>query len=128
MSSKRFIFFIFHFSLSLCFLSCKNEQVTPMLAKNCDTVNLTYTNSMQAIISAQCGSSNSSCHSGGRNGSGYDYTTYSGIYSNYQKGLLYSGLFGSLKNMPQTPQPGWSDSGACMLEKFKAWMNKGCPQ
>jgi hypothetical protein len=79
---------------------------------------------MQAIINVQCGTANTSCHGPG-SASGYDYSTYAGIDANYKYGLLYSALFGSLKNMPLTPQSGWDPS--CMLPKFKAWMNQGCP-
>lgn len=111
--------------------SCENKKVTVAApACSADTVKVTYnsgSNNMMAIINTQCGVSNNSCHSPG-GASGYDYSTYSGVYANYQNGLLYSGLFGSLHNMPLTPQPGWSDSGSCMLEKFKAWIDVGCPQ
>jgi len=96
---------------------------------NCDTLDLTYSSdsshSMQAIINVQCGVNNMSCHSYG-SASGYDYSTYAGIYANYQNGLLYQGLFGSSPRMPLTPQNGWDPS--CMLPKFKAWMDRGCPQ
>lgn len=109
--------------------ACEDKVAVPVTAvTNCDTTNLTYSsdsNSMQAIINVQCGATTKSCHSPG-SVSGYDYSTYAGIDGNFNNGLLYSALFGSLKNMPLTPQPGWDPS--CMLPKFKAWMDKGCPQ
>ena len=111
--------------------SCEDKKSAVMPpACNADTIKVTYSsdsNTMVAILNTQCGASNASCHAAG-GASGYDYSTYAGIYANYQNGLLYSGLFGSLHNMPLTPQPGWSDSGSCMLDKFKAWINQGCPQ
>lgn len=117
--------------LAIIFIySCEDKKVTPA-APSCttDTATITYnsgSNTMVAIINTQCGVNNNSCHSPG-GASVYDYSTYSGIDANYKNGLLYSGLFGSLHNMPLTPQPGWSDSGSCMLDKFKAWMDQGCP-
>jgi hypothetical protein len=95
-----------------------------------DTTHLTYssgTNTMQGIINIQCGTANASCHSPGSI-STYDYSTYAGIDANYQNGLLYMALFGngaSVPQMPLTPQTGWDQ---CTLNKFKAWIDQGCPQ
>ena len=111
--------------------SCENKQVAPPvtgIASGCDTTSLTYSsgsNTMHAIINVQCGVSSNSCHSPG-GASGFDYSTYQGIYANYQNGTLYGSLFGNLPRMPLSPQLGWDP--ACMLPKFKAWMNQGCPQ
>jgi len=110
--------------------SCEDKKVTPVApACRADTLIITYnsgSNTMVAIINTQCGVNNASCHSPG-GASGYDYSTYGGIYANYQNGLLAGGLFGNLPHMPLVPQSGWSDSGSCMLLKFKAWMDQGCP-
>jgi len=111
--------------------SCENKQaaIAPVIVSNsCDTTNMSYNttgDSMRAIINVQCGAYNNSCHSSGSI-SGYDYSTYSGVYSNYQRGLLEGALFGNLPRMPLTAQSGWDPS--CMLPKFKAWMDAGCPQ
>jgi hypothetical protein len=111
--------------------ACENKQavapLTVAVPNSCDTTNLTYssgTNTMQAIINVQCGTSNTQCHSPGSI-SGYDYSTYAGIYSNYQHGLLYGSLFGSLPRMPKIQQAGWDQ---CTIDKFRAWMDQGCPQ
>jgi hypothetical protein len=119
--------------------SCENKQAAlpPVKAavSNCDTIKLTYSsdsNTMQAIINVQCGvsSSNTSCHSTSGTGgyAGYDFTTYSGIYAQYQNGNLLAALFGNGNSVPQMPlvqQPGWDP---CILSKFKAWIDLGCPQ
>jgi hypothetical protein len=112
--------------------SCENKAALPNITVQCgdDTNKLTYSsdsNSMQAIINVQCGVGNSSCHSP-RGASGYDYSTYAGIYANYSNGLLSEALFGkgaSVPQMPLTPQAGWD---ICTLNKFKAWIDQGCPQ
>jgi hypothetical protein len=111
--------------------SCEDKQgAVPVnvSVSNCDTVKLTYTsdsNTMEAIINVQCQTNNTQCHSSGSI-SGYDYSTYYGIYANYQSGLLYASLFGngSVPAMPKVQQPGWD---ACVIAKFKAWINQGCP-
>src|ERR1017187_7078257 len=79
--------------------SCENKQAVPpmnvVVPSSCDTTNLTYSsgpNRMDTIINVQCGASLRSCHAPGSI-SGYDYTQYSVIYSNYQKGWLYSSIF-----------------------------------
>jgi len=114
--------------------SCENKVAYPpiiavSLPANCDTAKLTYSSDsnsmMQGIINLQCGTSNTSCHSPGSI-STYDLSTYSGIYAQYQNGNLYAALFGNSARMPQIPQSGWDP--ACMYPKFKAWMNRGCPQ
>ncbi len=130
MKTKIFVGLLF-LSAIVIINSCENKQaaVAPVsFSSSCDTVNLTFSsdsNTMQAIINVQCGVSNNSCHSPS-GASGYDYSTYAGIYANYQNGLLYGSLFGNLPRMPLTQQAGWDPS--CMLPKFQAWMNRGCPQ
>jgi hypothetical protein len=119
---------LFLLTLVVLINSCENKT-TPLPAtfacsQASDTIGLTYTNTMQAIINVQCGVSNPSCHAH-HGASGYDYTTYAGIDANYLNGLLYQGLFGNSPRMPLTPQVGWD---ACTLAKFKAWMDAGCPQ
>ena len=112
--------------------SCEDKQgAVPVNAvvSNCDTTKLTYSsdsNTMEAIINVQCQANNTSCHAPGSY-SGYDYSTYAGIYANYQNGLLYEALFGDGSSVPQMPlvqQPGWDQ---CDLNKFKAWIDQGCP-
>lgn len=112
--------------------SCENKSIpvpATVVPANCDTLSLTYSsgsNTMKPIIDAQCGTGNDGCHSPRTS---YDFTTYAGIDIYYKNGTLYSCLVnGSPYVMPKTPQPGWSDSSACMLGKFKAWMNAGAPQ
>ncbi len=112
--------------------SCENKQVVAPInvavSSTCDTTNLTYNsgpNRMDTIINVQCGASLKSCHSP-TSISGYDYTSYSVIYSNYQKGWLYSTIFqGTPSPMPKIQQQGWDD---CTKAKFKAWIDAGCPQ
>lgn len=127
----KFLFGVLILSLVIIINSCEDKQgATPSTSvpNSCDTTSLTYSsgaNTMQAIINVQCATNNTSCHSP-NSVSRYDYSTYAGIYSNYQNGMLYGALFGNLPHMPLTPQPGWDPS--CMLPKFKAWINAGCPQ
>lgn len=119
-------------AIALLIYSCENKSIpVPVVSvpSGCDTNSVTFssgTNTLQPIINAQCGTNNNSCHSAR---TAYNYTTYAGVFANYQNGTLKSCLFqGTPFSMPQTPQPGWSDSSGCMLAKFKAWINAGAPQ
>jgi hypothetical protein len=110
--------------------SCENKQgALPVAPCVEDTARVTYSsdsNTIQPIINAQC-ATGSSCHGSGAS-NGLDYSTYSGIFAEYQNGSLYAALFGggqSVPQMPLAPQPGWD---ICTLNKFKAWINRGCPQ
>jgi hypothetical protein len=116
--------------------SCENKQsALPVLPCTVDTTKLAYasdSNTMQPIINEQCGvnNNNPSCHGpyGTASNDGYNFTTYSGIFAQYQNGNLSAALFGDgskVPQMPLIPQPGWS---ACVLAKFKAWTDQGCPQ
>jgi len=115
--------------------SCEDKEgAAPAIAVNvpsgCDTAKLTYSsdsNTMQTIINVQCATNNTGCHSSGSI-SGYDFTSYTGIDAVYKDGLLYQALFGngsSEPQMPQIQQAGWDQ---CILDKFKAWIARGCPK
>jgi hypothetical protein len=136
MKFKVFLGVVF-VAMVLIINSCENKAVPvpgpAKLAATCDTLSIKYssgTNNIKAIIDLQCGTSNTSCHSPG-SVSGYDYSSYSagGLQANNARGWLYSALFkGTPTQMPKVPQPGWSDSSACMLAKLKAWIDAGIPQ
>jgi len=121
---------------TVLFINSCEDKLAPLptivvIGSSCDTNNITFSsgsNTMTNIINTQCGTGMRSCHSP-NSSSGYDYTNYSVILANYQKGWLYGDLFqGYPHQMPLTAQSGWSDSSGCMLAKFKAWMDRGCPQ
>lgn len=131
MKAKLFAWLIVLFAVVIIY-SCENKQgAIPVIAIPCneDTTKLTYSsdsNTMQPIINAQC-ATGSSCHGAGAS-NGLDYSAYAGIFAQYQNGNLYAALFGngaSVPQMPLAPQPGWD---ICTLNKFKAWINRGCPQ
>jgi hypothetical protein len=121
-------------------IACEKKIGAPAgqngLPKGCDTAKITYssgTNTIKPIIDAQCGTGNSSCHAS-HGASGWDFSSYSSIQAQGQftggvTSPAYTSLFGGKPNqMPQTPQPGWSDSSSCMLYKLKQWILTGTPQ
>jgi hypothetical protein len=86
--------------------------------------NLTYTNTMQAIITSTCASS-TSCHAVG--GLSLDFTTYKGLRADATGGKsskMWDYLF-IRKTMPLAPTPALD---ICTQAKFQAWLNAGAPQ
>lgn len=115
--------------------SCENKEALPagigMLTKSCDTTHLTYTGGIDTIINTQCATSG--CHDG-YSATAPDFTNYAALQSyaqNTRKGpqstTFYTCLYeGTPYQMPNIPQPGWSD--ACTQAKLKQWILDGAPQ
>lgn len=106
--------------------SCENNAVTPSVVPlDCDTTNLTYTNSMQTIININCGTLNNSCHS--TEGSGHDLSNYAAL-KRYATGGENSRFWQEiviLKRMPLYPE---LPLDICTSYQFKAWLLNGAPQ
>jgi len=105
--------------------SCENNAVTPVnLPIDCDTTDLTYTNSMQFIIDLNCGTLNTGCHSSGSN---RDLSTYAALQRDIaggQKSRFWQEIFVE-KKMPLYPE---LSLDVCTTNKFKVWLLNGAPQ
>ena len=111
----------------VCTNSCeKNISQPAPLPANCDTANLTYTNSMQVLVNVYCGSFNTSCHSAGvsERGDFSNYTTLQHYATGGEKSLFWRYIFVQ-KRMPLAP---YLPLDACSSAKFKAWLLAGAPQ
>lgn len=117
-------------AMALFIYSCENKSIplpSTAVPNNCDTVSLTYSsgsNTMQAIINANCATGN--CHVPGGTAP-TDYTTYATMtryITGGQSSSFWQYLFVN-KTMPLSPQP---PLDACTQAKFKAWLNAGAPQ
>lgn len=90
----------------------------------CDTVNMTYTNSIKPIFEQYCNMAG--CHDAITKSSGHNLTTYAGT----KPGVLSGKLLGSVKQEPgyfPMPKdlPKLSD---CDIAKIEAWINAGAPE
>jgi len=107
--------------------SCKDNAVAPAnLPQNCDTTNLTYTNTMQVLIEINCGTMNTSCHSPGT-GSNRDFSTYASLQSSAtggQSSKFWQQIF-IQKKMPLYPE---LPLDLCTSNQFKVWLLNGAPQ
>lgn len=105
--------------LSSCYYD--NEEVLYPNNGNCDTINVTYTNTIQPIMSQSC----TGCHGSFSPSGGIDLTTYSLVRASAEDGsLLGTMAFQS----GYSPMPkGGNKVSDCTLNKIQAWINKGYP-
>jgi hypothetical protein len=105
--------------------SCENNSVVPAnVPMDCDTTNLTYTNGMQILITINCGTMNTACHSSGTN---RDFTTYSSLQKYVvggQSSRFWQQIF-ILKKMPLYPE---LPLDLCASTQFKIWLLNGVPE
>lgn len=116
----------FSLMLGLITSSCyyDNEQdVYPFDAsQNCDTLNITYTNTIKAVLDANC----VSCHSASNPSGGVTLDSYQTVSVVAANGKLY-GSISHQSGYTAMPQGGNMLSD-CNLSKFSAWINDGYPQ
>lgn len=120
--------FLLTFSLFFSLLalnSCykdKAEKLYPSKPVSaCDTSQITYSNSIKAILDANCVSSG--CHDLATSRSGYAFDTYSNATMAIASNKLINSvkyLNGAPRDMPQTYQ-----LTACEINKIQAWINQG---
>ncbi len=97
----------------------KNTQCEP--TGTCDTSDVRYSNYVASTIDTYC----AGCHSG-RNGAlsgGIDLTTYGGVQSVAQSGLL-TGVLTGQQFIPHMPKYGVG-LDSCTINRLLAWINRG---
>lgn len=107
------------FLLSISFCSCKNEKKdTPSPDNVCETSNVTYSNAVKPIISANC----VACHGAASPINLNDIGTVQELAEN---GLLYK-VITHADGVPPMPKnkPKLSD---CDIAKIKTWIDAGAP-
>jgi hypothetical protein len=88
----------------------------------CDTLNLSFANTIKPIFDAQC----IGCHQGSNPPKGINLTSHAGIRSAAQTGQLVGAITHTspYTPMPLAPRPKLDD---CTIAKIKAWINTGMP-
>ena len=114
--------------LLIVFSSCYNDKADKLYVQPtvtaCDTSGgITFSGTVNPIIQANCGTNNSSCHATGAI-SGFDYTTYAGIYRNATSGLLLPAIQHTASNGQYMPLNA-PQLSACDIEKIAAWVGEG---
>lgn len=96
------------------------EELYPATG-NCDTLNVTYSNTIAPVMLANC----VMCHSGSAPSAGISLDTYDNVKIYANNGALS----GSMNHSPGfSPMPkGGNKTDACTLLKLQAWINGGMP-
>lgn len=126
MNSVKFRNRVFYFITGCCLLlvsSCYYDKEDELYAeyyanKNCDTVNVTFSQSILPIMEAKCNTAG--CHVPGGSGPG-DFTGYNGVKSKADNGSLVNRTI-TLKDMP----PG-APLTICEMNKIRKWVEAGAP-
>jgi len=105
--------------LSSCYYD--NEEVLYPNNGNCDTTNVTYTNTIKPMMEQSC----TGCHGASSPSAGINLTTYSLVRSSAEDGSLYGSM--SFQS-GYSPMPKNADKlSDCSLNKIQSWINKGYP-
>lgn len=113
--------FVLLFLLSSCYKD-KAEKLYPSKpVSSCDTTNVTYTNSVKAILDVNCVTSG--CHDFTSSRGGYSFETHAGSILSIPNNKLIN----SIKYLNQTPRnmPQTYQLTACEINKIQAWINQG---
>jgi hypothetical protein len=103
--------------------SCRydNEEMLYPNSGNCDTTNVTYTNTIQPIMAQSC----TGCHGSSSPSAGINLTTYSLVRASAEDGSLY-GTMSFQSGYSRMPKGG-DKVPDCSLNKIQAWINNGYP-
>lgn len=91
------------------------------VSATCDSSVVTYTASIQPVITTKC----RGCHSGSTPGGGYDFTNYTGLKKSVDNGRLWGSVnfVSGFSGMPK----GGSKLSTCELARIKKWIDSGAP-
>ena len=90
----------------------------------CDTMNVTYTNTIKPIMDASCAMAG--CLDAATKSNGWDVSTYSAAKTTATSGRLMGSLRHETKFYPMPKDLPKLDD--CTISKIQAWINAGTPQ
>lgn len=99
----------------------KNTDCTVTGGGDCDTLNVSFANTINPLIQNTC----VGCHSNSNPGKGLNFTTHAGVRAAAQSGQLY-GALSHAQGFTAMPQ-GMDKLDDCTLAKIKSWINAGAP-
>lgn len=123
---KKFVYTCLFIGCSFFFTSCyydKKDQIYPQVATTaCDTTNITYTNVVAPIITANC----ASCHASSvasKNGAGIVLDNYTSMKPYITNNYLLNSI---VQNGAVPPMPlNAPKLDACSIKKIAVWINAG---
>ena len=116
--SKYFLFALVALSFSSCYYDNEEELYPSVIT--CDTITVTYSNSVVPILTASC----NGCHSSSSAQGGIILDTYAKASQYANSGLLY----GVISHTSGLPMPkGGAKIDDCSIAKIKKWAAAGAP-
>jgi hypothetical protein len=115
------------FALTSLISACYYDNASELhpgagLNTNCDTVNVTYTNSIAPIFSSNCGTNNS-CHSASIAEGGVILDNYAGAIQ-----ADHNQLISSIEHTSEPIMPPSGKLSDCNINLIKIWVLNGKPQ
>ena len=118
---KTSIIFTLIVATVFIFSSCyrdSEEGLYRFAQASCDTTNITYSGTVQAIIAGNC----VSCHSTSNPSGGWALDSYAGIKVVVDNGKLVNSVTYVGNGMPKTGK-----MPSCQVNQIVAWVHKGAP-
>lgn len=112
-----------------CAFNNFEEDVRPPAVNPCDTMAVSYSDTIQVIITRNCSSTdNGSCHFPGSNGNGIDFTTYAGLKAKVDEGKVIARVFDRVPSqMPPSFSNGPRSLSDCEQKLLRRWIDAGAP-
>ncbi len=99
-------------------IGCTSDNYDDYYADNCDTTNVTYSESVQPIMQNRC----VSCHNANFPSGGVRLDNYEQVKKHADEG----DLLGSIKHLPgYEPMPQGSKLDDCTILKIEIWIDNG---
>ncbi|MEI6823040.1 MAG: hypothetical protein WCL51_14000 [Bacteroidota bacterium] len=105
------------FILSSCYRDSE-EGLYRFVQPVCDTTNITYSGTIQAIMAGNC----VTCHSTANPSGGWALDSYAGIKVVVDNGKLVNSVTYTSNGMPKTGK-----MPSCQVNQIVAWVHKGAP-
>lgn len=105
--------------ITMMLISCSKDNEATLGKGICDTLSMSFANSIQPIFNENC----ISCHNSSNLSGGQDLTNYPGVVHATENGKLL-GVINQSDGFPAMPQ-GAAKLSDCNISKITAWINQG---
>lgn len=125
----KYAIFLFAFSMVLCTIACGSDDE----ASACDTSDVTYTNTIQAIF-ANNGCTDSGCHPSAFSAANFSLASYNDVVNFNRLPTMIDALRwqNGAQEMPRDstsmPFVGLEMLPDCDIDKIEAWLANGLPE
>ncbi|HLN54026.1 MAG TPA: hypothetical protein VK212_09990 [Lentimicrobium sp.] len=107
--------------VALMTTSCYNDSEEALYPAGCDTTNVSYSQTIQPILSQNC----NSCHNSTENNAGVITENYNDLITHVNSGIFWKAVNHETGVVPM-PFEG-QKLQQCDLDRIKAWIDNGAP-